>query len=111
MDENPNFTGAYERGAAEARADIAAGHLRVKYFAPGEWGRYVIETLRDRFGAEHIPTTCFVTQESLAYDKGYESEVNAHIECTWGPGAWAAFTADMQHYRDEVYKRARKNPN
>ena len=95
---------AYEQGAAEAKRDASAGCLRMFSGAPSKgWGRDLAETMRARFGIEVTFTSCFVTEESNAFEGGYNNEVALQIDCIWGEGAFAQALAEVEQRRKQAY--------
>jgi hypothetical protein len=95
---------AYERGAADARREAAQGRLRWFSGAPSEgWGRDLADTLRARFGIDVTFTTCFVTDESVSYEEGFNAAIEAHADATWGKGALSTAIAEVRQRRKRAY--------
>jgi len=101
----PRNPAAFEAGATEAKREIAAGRLRLFSGAPSQaaWGHDLAETLRTRFGIEVTFTSCLVTEESVSFEEGYNSAVEAHINGIWGQGALEAVHGEVQQRRKQRY--------
>lgn len=96
---------ACQKGHAEAQRDLAAGRFLLFSGAPSEsgWGRYLAETMRQRFAVEITFTSCFTSAEESAYRNGYNEEVIGHIDRTFGIGAYALAYSDVQCWRKARY--------
>jgi hypothetical protein len=95
---------AHERGAAEARQDLAVDQLRWFSGAPSRgWGIDLAETLRSCFGVEVRFTSCLVTDEQLSFWAGYNATIEAHIDSVWGARALADALAAVEQRRQQRY--------
>lgn len=96
---------AYDQGIAEAHREIAAG--RLVYFSGDPslgWGLDLVKTLYERFGVEVVFPFCVVTQDSLAFEEGYNRAVEDYIDLIHGDGAFAAATAQSHQHRLDIYQ-------
>lgn len=97
---------ANENGAADARRDIEAGHIHYYSGAPSQgWGLDLAELLLARFGIEVIFTSCLVTDESVAFENGYNAVVEAHVDGARGKDAFAKALAEVERIRHANYLR------
>jgi hypothetical protein len=94
---------AYWAGVAEAERDIAAGRPRLRYGARGAWGKDWARTLQARFGVELVVLSCLTDAESSAFNAGYNSTVEAHVDRVHGPGSVAGVWAEIQRRRKDAY--------
>lgn len=87
-DLGPRYEEARRRGKAEARADIAAGRLRLLtygYPAAARW-KYG-ELLEQRLGVELHPIAgCVVDDGITGRADGYDAVMHAHLEAQYGRG-------------------------
>jgi hypothetical protein len=90
---------AFQSGAEQARADIAAGRLRLHYELHGDWGQDLQNTLRTRFGVEIIELTYFTSGQKRSFQAGYDAVVTAHIDGIFGAGAVSAAYKEVQARR------------
>jgi hypothetical protein len=96
---------AFEKGSDEARRDISAGSIRLRYGVAGEWGRDIKDSLHSRFGVELVELSCFVTDESRSFDAGYNAVVEAHIDGIFGSGSVGTLHQEVQARRKERYDK------
>jgi len=91
----------FEKGHAAAKKDIAEQRLRLFSGAPSEapWGRYLAETMRERFAVEVLFTSCLTTAAKTAFEDGYNAEVIGHIDRAFGPGAYTLAREEVQRWR------------
>ena len=47
--------------------------------------------------------TCLVTDESVSYEEGFNTAIEAHADATWGKGALATALAEVQERRKRAY--------
>ena len=100
----------FERGRADATRDIEANRPRLFWGTRGEWGRFLEELFRSRFGVEVEHTDCFVWPGLVSYREGYNSTVVAHIDHSHGPGAFEKAKKKVEHFRKELYARTLDHP-
>jgi hypothetical protein len=91
----------FEKGHAAAKTDIAEQRLRLFSGAPSEapWGRYLAETMRERFAVEVLFTSCLTNAKKSAFEDGYNAEMIGHIDRAFGPGAYSLACEDVQRWR------------
>jgi hypothetical protein len=91
------FAAGCSAGAAEARQDIARGHLELRsYGLPMASNQTYVQLLRDRLGVEDNRVAgCIVTQELVDETDAYNKVMVAEIERRFGAGI-------LERLRDEA---------
>lgn len=83
-------TRAYRQGRAEAKLDLAQGHLRYRtYGMPTEWSGpdLYAERLRNSYNIELVTVAgCVVTQDLIDRTRGYNDISLPVIEARYGTG-------------------------
>lgn len=79
----------HRNGAREAKADLAAGIIRIKTFGdpsdPVEWRREYVETAYLRYHVGHQTIgLCVVDQFLVSYAERYNAVVEAHLREKYG---------------------------
>lgn len=98
---------SYEQGCADARRDIDAGKPRFFYQTRGEWGKFMTQLFRDRFGVEVEHTDCFVWPELVAYRDGYNRMIIEHVDQKHGRGAFKSANAEIEDFQSQWYAKRR----
>jgi hypothetical protein len=106
----PKHNAAFERGRDEAKKDISAGIIRLYWGTRSEWGCYMEQLFRSRFGVVVEHTSSFVTDELVAYRQGYNSVVTDHIDQSHGKGAFEEANTMVDQFRAEWYAKNASPP-
>ncbi len=102
---------SFSAGVKAARADALIGRLAYRWRGhAGHWGHWVATQLAARFGVGVTDRfgVCFVANDSLAFDEGYNTELAAEVNRRHGPGAFEAVFSQAPEQSEDVLLAARK---
>jgi hypothetical protein len=97
--------GEFQRGVNEAQTDIAVSAVRYFCQTRGSWGERFTELMRHRFGAQVIHVSDITSDGNTSYEQGYNTTIKAHLDRTFGNGAFDRTWAEIDAYRQECYRR------
>jgi len=93
----------FEQGCTDAQRDIAAGRPKLLWGACGPWIAFAEKLFRTRFGITVEETDGFVWAGLLAYRRGYNRTVIAHLDATHGSGAYRKAEDEVVQFRRAHY--------
>jgi hypothetical protein len=95
---------AYQRGATDAQADIAAKACRLFWQTRGAWGE-LFTLMHRRFGVKVVHTSDLTSTPELSYHQGYNDTIKFHLEHEFGANSFDCAWNEVREYRVESYKR------
>ena len=107
----PDLDREFQRGVDEATADVAAGQCRFFFQTRGSWGQFFTDLMRERFGVQVVHTSDITNSYEIAYERGYNNTVEAHLDHAFGAGAYRKAWKEVQEYRRESYRTWRPPTN
>jgi hypothetical protein len=104
---------AVERGKVESTRDIQQGSPKLFWGTKGSWGDFMVRLMADRFGVSIVHVGCFTTLEKESFEHGYNHATVAHVDATFGDGAFQAALDEVDAYRQRQYHAylAKHSPN
>jgi len=108
MEETPQET--IEQGRADALRDIAAGRPKLFWGIRGPCVAFAQDLFRTRYGIKLEQTNCFEWDGMLAYSRGYNHVIAAHLDATHGSDTYRKAEDEVIQFRkahfEAVWRKA-----
>jgi hypothetical protein len=94
-----------DRGRAESARDIKQGSPKLFWGTRGSWGEFMARLMAERFAVSVVHIDCFTSVEKQSFEHGYNAATAAHIDATFGDGAYQAALDEVEAYRQQQYRK------
>ena len=100
---------AFDEGVREATSAITNKKCRLFWQTRDHWGELFTDLMKERFGVQVVHIDCFTSAAKYSYESGYNQTVTAHINATFGEGAFERAWEEIEKYRLESYQQWRES--